>query len=76
MHNDGGETKTRFDFENGYLINSPCKQCDDRPALPGCIQHCHTLDQIQKRLACGVLTTHNFSERESYALLLDEGQKK
>ena len=76
MHSNGGEPKTRFDFENGYLINSPCKQCEQRPSFPGCIDNCHTLDHIQKRLACGVLTTHNYSAKETYAVLLDEGQKK
>lgn len=68
--------KTRFDFENGYLINSPCKQCNSRPHFPDCIQDCLTLDHIQKRLAYGVVTTHNYSAKESYAVLLDDRQKK
>ena len=76
MHDNSDTPKTRFDFENGYLINSPCKQCDHRPTFPNCVENCNTLDHIQKRLAYGVITTHNYSNKESYTVLLDEREKK
>ncbi len=65
-----------FDFENGYLIKSPCRQCDDQPGFPGCSENCRTLDLVQRRLALGVVTTRRFSDLEPYTVLLDEGLNK
>gem|GEM_PF-1761477 len=44
----------RFDFEIGYLIGSPCKDCDIRERFPRCMQTCRPLDRIQTLLAEGV----------------------
>ncbi len=41
----------RFDFEIGYLIKSPCRQCELRSALPRCAKTCALLERIQDRLS-------------------------
>jgi len=39
-----------FDFEVGYLTQSPCVNCEFREHLPQCHKDCIILDQIQTRL--------------------------
>ena len=53
-----------FDFEIGYLTESPCKECSDRNQLPDCAEHCRVLEEIQMLLAKGVSCTgyHPFLE--------------
>jgi len=41
----------RFDFDVGYLVKSPCRDCDTRPQLPRCSDNCEILDRIQAILA-------------------------
>jgi hypothetical protein len=43
-----------FDFEIGYLIKSPCINCENRDSLPGCHAECPVLDRIQTALARGI----------------------
>lgn len=43
-----------FDFEVGYLTQSPCVNCQFREHLPKCHADCIILDQIQTRLARGI----------------------
>jgi hypothetical protein len=40
-----------FDFEIGYLIKSPCRECMHRERLPHCIESCQTLARIHETLA-------------------------
>ena len=41
----------KFDFDVGYLVKSPCKECDQRFLFPECIEECDILDNIQTILA-------------------------
>ena len=41
----------KFDFDVGYLIKSPCKQCDTLEYFPGCSATCDLLDQIHAILS-------------------------
>lgn len=43
-----------FDFEIGYLIKSPCLNCENKSRLPKCHADCQILDMIQTRLARGI----------------------
>ena len=43
--------RSRFDFEVGYLVKSPCQGCDRRPDFPTCLNRCQVIDQIQEILA-------------------------
>ncbi len=46
--------RDKFDFEIGYLIKSPCKQCSNRKNLPHCSDSCTVLDKIRIILARGI----------------------
>jgi len=43
-----------FDFELGYLTQSPCLDCEFKKELPKCHGDCQILDKIQTRLAKGI----------------------
>ncbi len=47
----------RFDFEIGYLVKSPCKECDVRPLFPECMKHCEVLERIHILLSDTVSST-------------------
>ena len=47
----------RFDFEIGYLIKSPCRECEERSDLPVCADTCVTLGRIQAILSEGISST-------------------
>jgi hypothetical protein len=50
----------RFDFEIGYLIKSPCRECDRRKNyFPTCSYECVLLDKIQTVLASSISSTKN-----------------
>jgi hypothetical protein len=49
--------RDRFDFEIGYLVKSPCKECLYRDSLPKCSDECSLLDRIQVFLSRGVSCT-------------------
>lgn len=49
--------QSRFDFEVGYLVKSPCKGCPLRAEFPHCMDRCETLAQIQGVLAESVSLT-------------------
>lgn len=43
-----------FDFEVGYLTQSPCIRCKKKSNLPKCHTRCSVLDKIQTKLARGI----------------------
>ena len=51
--------KYRFDFEIGYLVKSPCKECEVRKQFPKCVDDCSMLDKIHTRLSEAVSCTRN-----------------
>ena len=55
-----------FDFDIGYLVKSPCKNCDTRPRFPECMEDCEILDQIQSALSESMSCANNFSAVETY----------
>lgn len=55
-----------FDFDIGYLVKSPCKDCITRDNLPSCIQGCKILHQIQTVLADSIPSETNFSPVETW----------
>ncbi len=55
-----------FDFEIGYLIKSPCKDCNTRKHLPECIEDCELLYQIQMILAYSIPSEKSISAFEAY----------
>lgn len=49
--------RDKFDFEIGYLFESPCRQCLYRDCLPECHETCKVIDEIRDLLARGVSCT-------------------
>jgi len=41
----------KFDFEVGYLVKSPCRECLKRKKFPKCADDCNDIDKIQTLLA-------------------------
>lgn len=63
--------KKRFDFDIGYLVKSPCRDCVTRSQFPACMAACPVLDNVQRKLARGVCSTQSPSALESYAVLIE-----
>ena len=55
-----------FDFDIGYLVKSPCRDCTTRDNLPNCIQGCQILDQIQTVLADSIPSEASISPVDTY----------
>ncbi len=51
-----------FDFEIGFFIKSPCKNCDKKNQFPKCHESCNTLDDIRGLLARGISCTYSAAE--------------
>ncbi len=41
----------RFDFDLGYLVKSPCRECLKRKKFPGCVDQCSDIHKIQTLLS-------------------------
>jgi len=54
--------RDKFDFEIGFLIKSPCKNCERRKQFPACHDTCSILDGIRGILARGVSCTYSAAE--------------
>ncbi len=48
--------RDRFDFELGYLTQSPCLTCKNKDQIPHCQETCSRLDKIRTLLARGIST--------------------
>lgn len=55
-----------FDFNVGYLVKSPCKECATRDAFPGCMEDCNILEQIQSALSDSMSSANNYSVAETF----------
>jgi hypothetical protein len=55
-----------FDFDIGYLVKSPCRDCTSRENLPNCINDCEILDQIQTILADSIPSEASISPVETF----------
>jgi len=58
----------RFDFDIGYLVESPCKGCVDRHHFPGCMDGCIPLDKIHTVLANSISCSQTHRTMESNAI--------
>ena len=61
----------QFDFEIGYLVKSPCKDCIHRVDFPECAQSCPLLAQIQIILSAAISCTGKYASLESSATSLE-----
>jgi hypothetical protein len=60
-----------FDFDIGYLVKSPCRDCHSREDLPTCIEGCKILDQIQTVLADSIPSETSISPVDTYDVPAD-----
>ena len=60
-----------FDFDIGYLVKSPCRDCVSREELPNCVEGCETLDQIQTILADSIPSETSISPVDTYDVPAD-----
>ena len=58
----------RFDFEIGYLVKSPCRECLDRDLFPNCMDACLPLDKIRTVLANSISCSRVHTSLESNAI--------
>ncbi len=49
-----------FDFEIGYLMESPCRSCEQSEDLPRCSDACLLLDRVRGILADVVPCTRRY----------------
>jgi hypothetical protein len=47
----------QFDFDIGYLVESPCRCCEKQDDLPQCARSCHRLDRVRGILADSISCT-------------------
>jgi hypothetical protein len=69
------EYKCRYDFEIGYLVKSPCRNCKKKSEFPRCLDSCEIIDALQKKLAGGVSCRQNPSVLEPYTLSVNDRDK-
>ena len=43
--------RSKFDFEVGYFVKSPCRDCERRHEFPACFEECLLLDSVRAILA-------------------------
>jgi hypothetical protein len=68
--------KHRFDFDVGYLVKSPCKNCETRTDFPRCSEHCEIIDKIHGILCGTISSTKGFSSLESFAISMESWGRK
>ena len=66
----------RFDFDIGYLVKSPCRECIDRDQFPGCMDTCYPLNRIHAALANSICCSRSSTAMESHAIFLDSREEK
>jgi len=66
----------RFDFDIGYLVKSPCRECTDRFLFPDCMDDCLPLDKIRTVLANSISCSRSFPSAESHAIFQGSKDEK
>ncbi len=61
----------KFDYDIGYLVKSPCRDCGTYGRFPDCMDRCTVLDRVQSVLSDSLSSVHNYSTVESYTLPLE-----
>ena len=58
----------KFDCDAGYLVKSPCQDCDTYGLFPDFMDRCAVLDRIQTASSDRIVTTRNFSAFENFTV--------
>ncbi len=51
--------RDKFDFDIGYLVKSPCNDCNNKDKFPKCSDSCEILDIIRAKLARGISSNYS-----------------
>ncbi len=54
--------RNKFDFEIGYFVESPCRNCDKWRTFPLCEEECRILDKLRGILAEGISCCYSSAE--------------
>ncbi|MDY0132187.1 MAG: hypothetical protein RBR53_05910 [Desulforegulaceae bacterium] len=46
--------RDKFDFEVGYILKSPCIDCNKKDTLPHCQKGCLVISRLQEKIAEGI----------------------
>ena len=65
-----------FDFDIGYLVKSPCRECIDRYLFPECMDSCLSLDKIRTVLANSISCSRSHASLESCAIFQESREDK
>jgi hypothetical protein len=57
-----------FDYDVGYLVKSPCRDCGTYGMFPDCVERCAILDRIQTALSTRMSSLHSHSDLEAFEL--------
>ena len=68
--------RNRFDFDIGYMVKSPCRECSSRGEFPDCLEPCTIIDHVQRLLAAGISSSRSLSNLEDHALHLEGCRKR
>ncbi|MGD8369895.1 MAG: hypothetical protein PVG78_19825 [Desulfobacterales bacterium] len=68
--------RNRFDFDIGYLVKSPCRECSNRGEFPGCLELCPIIDNVQRLLAAGISSSRSQSNLEDHTLHFEGCRKR
>jgi hypothetical protein len=63
-----GKATQKFDYDIGYLVKSPCRDCDTYSKFPDCMDRCGVLNRVQTALCDRLSSLHNYSAVESFAV--------
>lgn len=53
--------RNKFDFEIGYFVKSPCRECPRQEEFPACHRACNMLDQVRTVLAEGISCFNHYA---------------
>ncbi len=68
---NGKALTQKFDYDMGYLVKSPCRDCGTYGKFPDCMDRCSVLDRVQTALSDSLSSVHNFSAVESFTLPME-----
>ncbi len=67
--------RNKFDFEIGYLIKSPCRECERLEDIPECVDDCEIIDNIQSTLVGAVSSSKSHATAESFTVSMQDSKK-
>jgi hypothetical protein len=61
----------KFDYNAGFLVKSPCRDCGTYGIFPDCMDRCAVLDRVQTALSASLTCSRDYSTLENYTVLYE-----